>query len=231
MVDVIQFAATLGRGIRLRRAAASAVGGRTLFAGLILPSFFAPLPGFAAITLRVEQGGADVVVTGSGSANLSSLTIDDPKSNWSNYLTDVEIYAGPDAFLNGNVTLFSGITSGPLAFGTDPTVYEFPASVGSSGDLFGISSDDGTGVSQLVLPAGYLSGSSLSGVSTFPSLTLQRLGLTPGQVTTWGGGSGSDADSLRLEVAGSTPVPAPAPVFGVLATFQMARRLRQRFNA
>jgi hypothetical protein len=185
-------------------------------------SFHAPAS--AALLLRVDQVGSDVVVSGSGTANLAALTNDGTDNTWTNYLTDSEIYAGPDAFANGSVSLYSGI-AGPSPFGNDSSFLQVPDAVGSSGDLFGILTANSSAIStnQLVLPLGYVSGASLSGTSTFANLSIAELGLTPGQVSTWSWGSGGDADSLRLEVA-----PAPAPFLGALVAFRMAKRLRRR---
>jgi hypothetical protein len=197
---------------------------------LCLPIVLTPMPSSASITLRVEQIGLDVVITGSGTANLSGLTFVANNNFWTNYISDIEVYVGPDAFNDGNVSLYSGI-AGPLSFGIDSSLYELADNVGSSGDLFGILADNGSGINQLVLPLGYSSNSPLSGVSRFSSLTIAQLGLTPGQLTTWSWGSGANADSLRLEVADSaSPVPAPAPLLGLGAAFQMARRLRRRLR-
>jgi len=197
------------------------------FLVLCLPMVLTPLPSSAAITLRVEQVGPDVVITGSGTANLNGLTFNSDSTFWTNAITDGQVYVGPDVFNDGNVSLYDGI-SGPLAFGVDPSLYEVPDNVGSSGDLFGILADNGSGVTQLVLPLGYSSNSPLGGVSRFSSLTLAQLGLTPGQLNTWSWGSGVNADVLSLEVADNAPVPAPAPLLGLGAAFHMARRLRRR---
>ena len=196
---------------------------------LCLPIVLMPLPSLAFITLRAEQVGPDVVITGSGTANLSGLTFDSLDNSWTNAITDNQIYAGPAAFGDGSVSLYSLIT-GPSVFGIDPGLYEVPDNGGSSGDLFGILASNVSGVTQLVLPSGYVSNSPLSGVSIFSSLTIAQLGLTPGQLTTWSWGSGLDSDGLRLEVADSTSVPAPAPLLGLGAVFHMARRLRRRLR-
>mgnify|MGYP003336893717 FL=1 len=198
-------------------------------AALSLPGLLHSAPAHAAITLRIDQVGADVVVTGTGSANLNGLTANGSASDWSNYLSGVEVYVGPAVISSGSVSLFTGL-SGPLTLGTLPTTFEFPDPASSSGDLFGIWTDDGSGVSQLVLPDAYLSGTSLSGTSTYPFLTLASLGLASGQVNTWTWGSGLDADSFTLEVHGnaSVPAPAPAPILGALAAFHAARGLRRR---
>jgi hypothetical protein len=197
---------------------------------LCLPIVLTPMPSLASITLRVEQIGPDVVITGSGKANLSGLTFVANNNFWTNYISDIEVYVGPDAFNDGNVSIYSGI-AGPLSFGIDSSLYELADNVGSGGDLFGILADNGSGINQLVLPLGYSSNSPLNGVSRFSSLTIAQLGLTPGQLTTWSWGSGANADSLRLEVADSaSPVPTPAPLLGLGAAFQMARRLRRRLR-
>ena len=182
----------------------------------------APAPSRAVLLLRVEQVGSDVQVTGSGSANTAALTAGNTSTTFTNVFTQVQIYAGPAAFADGNVTFWSGL-SGPLLFGSDSLVTELPFS--GSGDLFGILANNGNSISQLVLPAVYGSGSSLSGSSTYSGITLAQLGLSPGQVVTWTWGSGGTADSLRLEVAG---VPAPLPIAGASCFFACASRLRRR---
>jgi hypothetical protein len=179
----------------------------------------------------VEQVGNDVVVTGSGNANTSGLTSLGSVSDLTNVYTYSQAYSGPAAFDNGAVSLWSGV-SGPTTFGSDQDVIENPDPATSTGQLFGIFAGSETGNPQLVLPAGYSSGSSLSGVSTFTSLTLSQLGLTPGQTFTWSWGSGATADSLRLEV--SSVVPAPLPMFlaaGVFSGVSRIRRLSKRLHS
>jgi hypothetical protein len=194
----------------------------------LTPGLLTPAPARAIVTLLVQQVGNDVVITGSGSANTTALTNEGTDNDYTNVLTDAQIYAGPDAFADGSggggdVSLWSDITAGPLAFGSDPSVSENPDS--GTGDLFGILADNGSGASRLVLPSGYSSGTSLSGTSTFTGFTLAQLGLTPGQISTWSWGTGGDADSLRLEVA--SPVPAPLPIAGAAAAFCHLNRLRR----
>jgi hypothetical protein len=162
---------------------------------------------------------------GVGTVNTTSLISEGEDSGWTSALTDAQMYAGPLAFGDGHVSLFSGL-AGPLAFGSDPGTYELPDAMGSGGDLFGILADNGSGSSWIVLPAGYVSGAALSGSSSFPGLTLAHIGLAPGQQSTWGWGSGADADSLRLEV-----VPAPAPFLVLPVGWRLARSLRRRLRA
>jgi hypothetical protein len=202
------------------------LGPTLLAAALLAPALLAPRPASAIVTLRVQQVGNDVVITGSGTANTNGLTPAGTDNNYTNVLTDALIYAGPDAFDNGSVSLWSNISSGPLAFGSDSNLSENPNS--GTGDLFGIVanySDGISGAQRLVLPLGYISGTSLSGTSTFTGKTLAELGLTPGQINTWSWGADATADSLRLEV---DPVPAPLPIAGAAAVFFRLKRLRRR---
>jgi len=204
----------------------ASLGPTLLAAALLAPALLAPRPASAIVTLRVQQVGNDVVITGSGTANTTALTLEGTGNDYTNILTDAQIYAGPAAFDNGSVSLWSNISSGPLAFGSDPDVTENPNS--GTGDLFGIVANDFGGISgaqRLVLPIGYFSGTTLIGTSTFTGKTLASLGLTPGQINTWSWGADATADSLRLEV---DPVPAPLPIAGAAAVFFRLKRLRRR---
>ena len=198
------------------------LGPSLLAAALLAPALLAPRPASAIVTLRVQQVGNNVVITGSGTANTTALTPAGTDNDYTNILTDAQIYAGPAAFADGSVSLWSNISE-PLAFGSDPTLAENPST--GSGALFGILANNGSDASRLVLPFNYISGTSLSGTSTFTGFTLAQLGLTPGQIETWRWGAGGNADSLRLEV---DPVPAPLPIAGAAAVFFRLKRLRRR---
>lgn len=192
---------------------------------------FGCAPANAVMRLVVEQVGSDVVMSGSGTANTSGLASSGSVSDFTNVYTYSQAYAGPAAFDNGAVSFWSGL-SGPTVFGSDQDVTENPDQATSTGQLFGILAGSNTGSPQLVLPADYSSGSSLSGVSTFTSLTLSQLGLTPGQTFTWSWGSGLTADSLQLEV--SSTVPAPLPMLlaaGVFSGVSRIRRLSKRLHS
>lgn len=124
----------------------------------------------------------------------------------------MEIYAGPAVFSDGRVSLWNSL-SGPAAFGTNSLVLEYPDSSPtlSFGDLFGIVTRSNSADIQLVLPISYVSGTSLSGRTTYKDLTYARAGLTPGQTYTWSWGSGSAADSLTLQIGDPIPVPRRSP--------------------
>lgn len=189
------------------------------------------VPARALVTLKVKPVGPDLVVTGSGSAQTTSLTSAGSDSAYTNVLSDVQIYAGPAAFSDGNVSLWSGL-SGPAAFGGNSAVFEYPDATPalSFGDLFGIVSSSNPADIRLVLPSSYVSGTSLSGRTTYTNLTLAQAGLTAGTTYTWTWGSGSAAETLELQID-ATPVPAPLPIAGAAAAFHSLQRLRRRVRS
>jgi hypothetical protein len=196
-------------------------------ASLLLP-LIQPRPAEAILVLQVSQQGPNVVVVGSGTVNLTDLLTPTDDSEFTNLLTEVEIYAGRNAFLDGDVTLFSGLSGGSPSISSVSGLLEY-SDPSSSGDLFGIFIDNGT--PRLVLPKDYVSNNSLSGTSIFTALDLANLGLTAG-TTTWTWGSGANADSLELRVDAPAPasVPAPLPIAGAAIAYRFSRRLRRRIQ-
>jgi len=202
--------------------------------------FWPAIAAHSAIVLTVKQDGSDVVVIGSGSANIHGLAPQISAADYTNVLTDIQIYAGPDAFTGVttppvDVNLWGGLT-GPILFGNDPNIFEIPSF--GFGDLFGIVADNGLGQSLLVLPSGYVSGGSLNGTSRFSGFTLANLGLNPGVFSwTWRTNSNADSLALRIEpVPAPAPVPAPLPLAGGAMAWSLAKRMRrasrgQRLNA
>ena len=191
--------------------------------------FWPAIAAHSAIVLTVKQDGSDVVVIGKGSANTNGLAPKISVADYTNVLTDNQIYAGPDAFTGVttppvDVNLWGGLT-GPNLFGTDPNIFQNP-SLGF-GDLFGIVADNGQGQSLLVLPSSYMSGDSLNGTSRFSGFTLADLGLNPG-VFSWTWGTNSNADSLELRIEPApAPVPAPLPLAGGAMAWSLAKRMRR----
>ncbi|MFO0040294.1 MAG: hypothetical protein ACK522_15310 [Synechococcaceae cyanobacterium] len=187
-------------------------------------------PAQALVTLKVLQAGPDVVVNGRGSAKTAGLTSMGTEATWTNVLSPVQVYAGPAAFSDGNVSLWSNL-SGPSSFGSDPAVFEYPdpGSTLSFGKLFGILTSSNPADIRLVLPSTYVSGTTISGRTTYTNVTLAQLGLTSGLTYTWSWGSGPTADSLELQID-PTPVPAPLPIAGAAAAFHSVQRLRRRLR-
>lgn len=200
---------------------------------LLLGGFLALIgaaPAQALVTLKVLQAGPDVVVNGRGSAKTAGLTSVGTEATWTNVLSPVQVYAGPAAFSDGNVSLWSNL-SGPSSFGSDPAVFEYPdpGSTLSFGKLFGILTSSNPADIRLVLPSTYVSGTTISGRTTYTNVTLAQLGLTSGLTYTWSWGSGPTADSLELQID-PTPVPAPLPIAGAAAAFHSVQRLRRRLR-
>jgi len=165
----------------------------------------------AAVTINFIEAGGNVVATSSGTLNTSSLT---PTSQLSTTSGSV---AG---------TSFSASWNCVLLVGTDPSeadTYRFAnwtndnTDVCDTGDRYGASSGSGNFVGVISLngsndgiyvPNNYVSGSPISGSSTWSSATFASLGLVPGSyVFTFG--TGAAADSITVNIG---PVIGPPPV-------------------
>ena len=178
----------------------------------------------AAMILRLEEVGGDVVVRGSGTINLSGLTLKASLNDYDNIFTSIQLYAGPATIGDGVVDQWSGMT-GPSTIGTDDSVF-IPADAGA-GSLFGVVSDDtsdpgATRLPLLVLPRSYVSGAALSGTTQFNSQTFATMGISPGTIT-W---TLPTADTVTI-TTDAEPVPAPLGVASAAAVFSYIRRLKQ----
>ena len=182
----------------------------------------------AAMILRLEEVGGDVVVRGSGSINTAGLTLVESLDNYNNIFTAIQLYVGPATTGVGvSVDQWSGLM-GPSAISTDDLLAIDPDSV--TGNLFGIVSNDGSGTGGagkplLVLPRSYVSGAALSGTTQFNSQTFATMGITPGTLT-WTAGSGASTDTVTI-TTDAEPVPAPLGVASAAAVFSYIRRLKQ----
>ena len=138
--------------------------------------------------LTISEVGSDVVMSVSGTIDLTGLTL-------------VASNVGPSgggglgtnnaSFLSGPTGLFydqySGFTITPSNFGTGGGLSRDL----SSGDMFGVIGDNSTPPPYfLVVPTGYTSGTQITSTQTFTGQTFTTLGLTVGTYTyTWSGGS------------------------------------------
>ncbi len=159
-------------------------------------------PAQARFVVTLEQIGPNVVATGSGSINPTGLTLTISggvsKTPGMNPGTG-NVVLGP--LSGGSIDLYSGIT-GPTNFGIF-----VPTSISSgNGDVAGIEGY----FNNLMVPAGYVSGSALSDSATYDSATFASLGVDAGTYT-WTWGSGANADSFVLE---TVPEPASLALFG-----------------
>ena len=180
------------------------------------------VPAQAAYVVTLEQVGANVVATGSGSLDTVALT--PPPVGSIQGLFGISLFPSTGSIeltnVGGEVSIFSGI-SGPGSFGSVPGHFIF-ASSATNGVSVGIWGG-------LVVPVGYVSGTPLgTSILTFDNTTLAALGVIGGTYEwTWGTG-GADADSFTLEigtVTSAVPEPMSAALLGVgLLGIAAARR-------
>src|SRR6478736_2461302 len=113
-----------------------------------------PAAADAAVVINFQQVGADVVATTSGSVDLSGLSFVLQDSSIAGIRPDVALFAAAA----GTGDVYSGV-AGPSSFG--PGALDFATS--DSGSFFAIN-----GSQHVVgVPAGYVSGTSLSATTTF----------------------------------------------------------------
>jgi hypothetical protein len=166
-----------------------------LLTGLALPSRAS-----GAFVFTISPFGANVVVNGSGSFNLSGLLITVPSSSAVGPGVIAPGFAGLQAGSSPLVDEYRGFPvaiSGPITFGSGGgslSTSDFGLRVGIRGP-----SASGSG-GALYLPTGYIAGTQLVSGSTYANHTLATLGLTPGSyVYTWG------SDTLTVNI-----VPEPS---------------------
>ena len=149
-----------------------------------------------AVNITIQEVGGNVVWTATGTLNLGGLTYASTQSGGGiGFDANARLFAS--GLANPNIDVYNGSITLPSAFGTGGG-----AATSATGSYIGI-----FGTPSLYVPAGYVSGSALSGVTTYNSTTLSALGLTVGTYTySWG--SGGNADTLTLSI-GASPTPTP----------------------
>src|SRR5579859_515067 len=156
----------------------------------------------ATFIMDVNQVGPDVVVTGSGTLDVSGLTLLFTQT----LIPEIkEQFPVAIAGTSASAHVYVHTITGPNNFGSGNGFGPDTA----SGDLVGI----GGGGVQLAVPANYVSGGALSDSMTFDLATYTDLGITPGTYTwTWGTGT-AHADSFVLDIhepTVTTDVPEPS---------------------
>jgi PEP-CTERM motif len=156
-------------------------------------------PAEASVLIDIYQTGGNVVATGSGTIDLTGLTFDFSAAVGG--MGAVVPFDGIAAVGPDNVAdVYTGV-SGPASFGPGATTF----GSSGSGDAFGVAASL-LPSPVLFVPEGYVSGTALSGSSTFASETIASLGLAPGTyVYTWAI-PGSIGDSLTVNIG----VPEPS---------------------
>jgi hypothetical protein len=174
-------------------------------------------PAQAAYVVTLEQVGANVVATGSGTLNLAGLNFSSTGHDQAGLLPrEAIIITGPATQTpNDNYTGFTGPTSFGSGLGGDANTGS-----GSSVDIRGLPP------SELTVPAGYVSGNPLSDTATYDNATFSSLGVTPGTYK-WTWGTGANADSFTLQI-GAVPEPASLALLAVgLAGLGVALQMRR----
>ena len=140
------------------------------------------LPAQAGYVVDLTQVGSDVVATGSGAIDTTGLSFVSSFNNSAFIGPSIGlIYTGPAFPDLSEVDRYNGI-AGPTSFGSGGE--SFPISGG--GDLVGVQAN----IAAVFVPTGYVSGTPLSGTSTYSGSTLASLGATPGTYKwTWGSGA------------------------------------------
>jgi hypothetical protein len=157
----------------------------------------------APMTVTIYESGSNVVMSASGTVDLSGLTL--VNSNFGpigqgGLGSSATFISGPNMSYGDT---YSGFTSTPSNFGSGGAG---GANSSSSGQVFGIIIDQNPPY-LLILPTGYTSGGNISSTQTFNNTSLSTLGLTNGTYTyTWSGGS---IDVVVGGTPGPTGTPAP----------------------
>jgi hypothetical protein len=179
------------------------------------------------LTFNVQEVGSDVIVSASGAVNTGNWSIYQTSQTFPNinypYIGTVSVGTGFADYYR-RPTLVSP-PSGEM--GPASVLYTFATS--SAGDYVGFSSAWSL-TSELLVPANYISGNSLSGTSTYASMTLSSLGYAPTPATyIYTVGSGPTMDTIIVNISSPSPVPeASGSVAGLGLAMAGLYQLRRR---
>jgi hypothetical protein len=162
-------------------------------------------PAAAGVIIDINQVGADVVATGSGSVDLAGLTFSFSAADAAGVSGIAGgVAMGPAVFTPDDI--YVGVT-GPTSFGPGGLAH----ATSGFGDVFGV---NGT-FAVVGVPLGYVSGTPLSASDTYAGQTLGSLGLTAGTYT-FTFGIGDHTDSIVVNIgASNVPEPSSLSVLGV----------------
>jgi hypothetical protein len=149
------------------------------------PSSTPPIQG---LFFTMQEVGPDVVLSGTGTADLASLILDGPYSHGGTFITPNQGFFNVGSPASND--FYSGATlSSPVSFGSGIlTIAD-----SSTGDVFGLN-----GFGQLTVPEGY-SGGLLNGTATFTGTTLITLGVViDTYVTQWGSSGATETMTLVI---------------------------------
>ena len=142
----------------------------------------------SGLIVTISEVGSDVIMSGSGSLNLTGLVEGSVQAGWGINGTLGTWAIGPSSSFFGRKYQGNAFSTYPTSFGSG---YTSPTSF--TGDAFGI--QNGSLGKDIIVPIGYTSGSPLSGTVTFANKTISSMGLTPGiYLYNWG------SDSITLQI-------------------------------
>ena len=151
-----------------------------------------PLTG-TIFRMRLFQSGSNVIMSGTGEFNTSSLTIGGGTTSTSFIFPNIATFTSGIATLT-SIQPYTGISTYPSNFGSGTGL----AANSGSGDKVGIQYVGPTDV-QLIVPGGYVSFTTLTTETTYTGRTLSSLGCTVGTyIWTWG--TGPNVGNLILTV-------------------------------
>lgn len=145
--------------------------------------------GTGDFNVTITQVGNDVVWSGSGSFNLTELTLEGPDTMVGGYSASNAVWAiGPST----SVDKYSGTITYPTNFGSGGS-----GVTSNTGSTFGIL-PGGSG-RLLYVPSGYTSNTNISGTSTYANTTISAMGLSGGTYT-WSWGSAPNTSTLVMVI-------------------------------
>jgi hypothetical protein len=222
----LKFSILLMRRTQVRLLSCAGVG----FIGVLL----SPRPAAAVLNYYIYESGGNVVVEAAGTLNLgttASTAVCNNNGLIANDSSAGALCTGPQSNQLTTYTL-----SGPSSFGLLGTIS--PNALGTTTSLLTTSLLAATGIQQFGITDTYISGQSISSISTFAG-SLSSLGITttPGNYGTWTLTTSLTSDTINLIVGAPGPspgpagVPGPLPLLGAGAAFSWSRRLRRRCAA
>jgi hypothetical protein len=155
----------------------------------------------AEFIITFSQQGLAVLAVGTGSLNLTDLSVVSSGPPVSTSIVPDGCICVLASAVDSPVSVVNLVPpTGPTSFG--PGLGTAVSS--GSGHTVGL-----LGRGELLVPAGYESGSPLLGSMTFDNTTISGLGLTPGTYT-WTWGTGANADSFEIMIPGASSAPEPS---------------------
>jgi hypothetical protein len=171
---------------------------RLIAAALVIGCGLSGPAAWAGYVLTLQEVGPNVVATGSGSIDLTGLTLDAGNFTGEGLMNPSIgfIITGPSSNTLGES--FSGILNGPNTFGSGTGAI----AGGGGGDLVGLLAPAASGArATLYLPTGYVSDTALSDTSIYTSSSFSSLGVTTGTYE-WTWGAGADQNfTLQIGIA------------------------------